>query len=213
MGFCPLKKYLPAPHGLDTPFRGLIEGRSHCWTFDFQPGSSRGALISVEQGAEQTHPLSWPACSHHWFPDSRWGRIYKDSTYFLENGEIKKTRFKWWEKSNVVFTLYLPLALITAPESCTLWQSPLGLLLPMLSIYADIQRIRAAALASHKLELVAKFVFKCWSNCQLPHQNHCAFHSTISLFSPQSSSTIPMKHPGIMLQDGFLQLATSKFSK
>lgn len=63
-------------------------------------------------------------------------------------------------KVNVAFTLYLPLALITALECCNLWQCSLGFLLPMLNICADIQRFRAAALASHKLALAAKHGFK-----------------------------------------------------
>lgn len=89
-GSLSIKQIAPSP-----TWPGLKEGVTAGWTSDFQPGSSRGALISVEQGAEQTHPLYWPACSHHWFSDSLWGRIYKHSTYFLKNGEIKKTKFKW----------------------------------------------------------------------------------------------------------------------
>lgn len=154
------------------------EGATAGWTSDFQPGSSRGALISVEQGAGQTHPLYWPACSHHWSSESLWGRIYKDSRYFLENGEIKKTKFKWGEKSSVFSTLYLPLALTIAPECCTLWHCPLD-------IYADIQRFRAAALASHKLAAVAKLLFKMLKSLPVtPPESLCAFHSNVFLLPP-----------------------------
>lgn len=102
------------------------------------------SLLSKEWWPEQAHPLYEPACSHYWLSEPLWGRIYEDFKYFLEYKEGEINKLTWWEKSHVVITVYFPLALITAPEYCTLWQCPPELLVHMQNLRTDIQKFSCA---------------------------------------------------------------------
>lgn len=66
-----------------------------------------------------------------------------------------------------------------------------GVTVPVLNICADIQAFRAAALASQKLAVVPKLLFKILKSLPVtPPESLCAFHNNISLLPAHSSPLI-----------------------